>query len=195
MVMKKDSIKHYAKHETKRNVLKRFLIVLSILIVYLFVSIWYYGLENGIVVSFLTWSLFVLCTPIADAGFLLDFPIRLFTKIKMIYSEVFVWIITITLNIITITIYPSIYEKTIILQIFKTILLNPLPYWGIIILSAIGTFLSIYFGDELLDVITHKQRKKYHKHKKKHWTIIILFIITITIFLYFYLINQLGIKI
>ena len=194
--MKKEKLlENYVKHKTKKNVLKRFFIVSFIVVVYLSFSIGYYGFKNGILVSFLTWSLFVFCTPIADAGFLLDFPIRLFTKIKMIYSEIIVWVIAILLNLGVLIFYPVIYDKTILLQIFKKILLNPFPYWGIILLSALGTFLSIYFGDELLDVFSHKQRKKYNKHKIKYLMIILLFLIAIIIFLYYYFITYLGIKI
>lgn len=183
----------YLTHETKRHVLKRFLLVLAVSIFYfIFVSL-EYGLSNGLIVTFLTWSFFVFCTPIADAGFLLDFPVRLIAKIRMIYSEVCVWIISFLLNAYFITFNPDIYERTMLLRLFKHILLHPI-FWTIIILSAIGTFMSIYFGDELIDVAMHKERKKYTAHKNKYKLILSLFVIITVIFLYTILLTKLNLK-
>ncbi len=62
----------------KKHVLYKFLL-LSVLLVSYFVYLSYeYNLLTGGIAVALTWSFFVLCTPIADAGFLLDFPLRLF---------------------------------------------------------------------------------------------------------------------
>ncbi len=182
------------KHKTKRHVLKRFLFLLFFLIIYFAFISYKYGFSNGLLVTAITWSFFVLCTPIADAGFLLDFPIRLITKIKMIYSEVLVWIIAFSLNIYSYFFNFQIYKTTKLLEIFYVILSNPLPFWSIIIISMIGTFLSVFFGDELLDVAHHYQREKYHKHKEKHHLTILIFIIILTIFLYYYLIKKLNLQ-
>src|SRR6056297_2035506 len=88
------------KHETKRNVLFRFLFVLILFLAYLIFMNFKYGAKDGFLVTLLTWSFFIFCTPIADAGFLLDFPIRIITGIKMAYTETFVWIIAIAINIL-----------------------------------------------------------------------------------------------
>jgi len=192
---RKNLIWDYFKHETKKNVLVKFLIIFSIVLIYLIFSMFRYGASNGLLTTILTWSMFVLCTPIADAGFLMDFPIRLLTNVRMIYSETIVWITAISLNVSGLFFYPSVYNNTALLKILRIIISNPFPYWSIIILSLIGTFLSIYFGDELIDVSLHKQRKKHSKHKKKHYTIIILFTITLVIIVYYHLIHSLGITI
>jgi len=180
-------------HETKRKVLLRFLGVLFILIAYLIFVSMRYGMENGILITFLTWSFFVFCKPIADAGFLLDFPIRLITKIKMIYSEIFVWFIAFLINFYALVFRPEVYEQIELLKIFKHIILNPIPYWSIIIVSAIGTFLSIYFGDELMSVVKHKHRKGYKKHKNKHIVILVIFLV-LTIILYSHLLKGGGLN-
>jgi len=65
----------------------KFLIVASLFLIYLIFSILSFGLSHGILVSLLTWAFFVFCTPVADAGVLIDFPVRYITGIKMIYSE------------------------------------------------------------------------------------------------------------
>jgi H+/Cl- antiporter ClcA len=191
---KKKSFKELFRHETKKKVLKKFIVALLVFFIYFLFTIFHYGFQDGALISILTWSLFVFCTPLADAGFLLDFPLRLLSGIKMIYSEIIVWFIALIVNLICIAHCPLVYEKTFLLNLFKTILLNPFPFWLIILLSMAGTFLSIYFGDELLDVVTHKFRKKYNKHKKKHKLIWIIFIILLIILMYYYLLNYLGIS-
>jgi len=116
-----DKIKHknLLKHETKRNVLMKFILVLSVFIGYFIFISNEYGIQEGFFVSILTWSFFVLCTPVADAGFLIDFPLRLITNIKMLFAESFIWIIAISLNIYAFFFSPEIYTKTKILIFLK----------------------------------------------------------------------------
>lgn len=181
------------ENETKKSTLAKFFWVMWIFVAYfLFVS-YKFGLEQGFAVTALTWSFFVLCTPIADAGFLLDFPIRLITNFKMFYTEVFVWIIAILLNLYFVNYNIEIYEKTFLLDVFKHILVQPVPYWSIIILSGIGTFLSIYFGDELFDAVKHEERRKYFLHKQKLEIILMIFLIGIIAVIYDFLLSKLGI--
>jgi len=143
----------------------------------------------------LTWTFFIFCTPIADAGFLIDFPFRLTTGFKMIYSEVIVWIVGFIINLFAFIYYPELYEKTIILSLFHQIIVHPFPYWGIIIISALGTFISIYFGDELIDVTRHTQRKKFQKHYKKYNLIVLIFLTLVVFVLYNFMLKNLGINI
>ncbi|MCD6523056.1 MAG: hypothetical protein J7K68_04870, partial [Candidatus Diapherotrites archaeon] len=76
-ILKRIEHSKYVSHETKRSALFKFLAVLGIVLIYFsFVSM-KYGLDKGLLVGLLTWSFFVFCTPIADAGFLLDFPLRI----------------------------------------------------------------------------------------------------------------------
>ena len=57
----------------------------------------------------------------------------------------------------------------------------------------IGTFLSIYFGDEMIDVVKHEEREKYHKHKHKYYFVFMLFLIVVVILVYDWLLNRMGI--
>jgi hypothetical protein len=163
-----------------------------IIIYFLFVSK-SHGIRDGLIISITSWSFFVFCTPIADAGILLDFPMRLITGIKMIYSEIIVWIIAISINIFVFFNNPSIYDKTILLALFKHILDTPFPYWIIIILSGIGTFLSIYIADNLIGV--KHLRKKHSSFLIKHKIVIFAFIIILIIISYDFLLNKLGVHI
>ncbi len=56
----------------KRQVLYKFLLLCILLVSYFFYLTIQYDVITGGIASALTWSFFVLCTPIADAGFLLD---------------------------------------------------------------------------------------------------------------------------
>ncbi len=194
--IKKEILKsEFFLHQTKRSVLIKFISLLLVLVSYFGFVSYKYGLNNGFLVTILTWSFFVFCTPIADAGFLLDFPIRLITKLRMVYSEMMVWSIAILINTYALFFRPEVYEKVFLLRLFKEILLNPVPFWVIILISAFGTFLSIYFGDEMIDVVSHKEREKYKKHKNKYTMVIIAFIIAVMLVFYVYTLNELSINI
>jgi len=106
-----------------------------------------------------------------------------------------VWAVAIIVNICYLIFNPNIYNYSLFLSLFKHILLQPIPYWIVIVLSAVGTFLSITFFDELLDIKEHKERKLFHKHSLKYELIVLIFIIIIIIILYFYLIKTLNLNI
>ena len=191
--MKKEQQNSVQTSTPKKQALIKFLLLCCLVVSYFAYLSYQYNLLTGGVAALLTWSFFVICTPVADAGFLLDFPLRLLFGIRMIISEIVVWIIALLINIIIISIAPSYYETTIVTQILHKILMTPLPYWTVILLSAIGTFLSIRFGDELIDVISHKDRNFFHSHHFKHEIILVLFFLII-IFGHYELIKSLDIE-
>ena len=68
-------IKAFLKEETKKHSLIRYILLILVLTAYfLFVS-YKFGAVNGLLVTILSWSFFVFCTPLADVGFILDFPV------------------------------------------------------------------------------------------------------------------------
>lgn len=148
---------------------------------------------TGGVAALLTWSFFVLRTPIADAGFLLDFPLRLLFGIRMVISEAVVWLIANLTNVLTLYFAAHYYETTIVTRLLHQIITTPFPYWGVVLLSGAGTFLSIRFGDELMDVIHHRDRSFFHSHQFKHEIILFAFFVFI-VFGYYDLISSLGIN-
>lgn len=173
--------------------LAKFIFAAILIIGYFLFATKSYGIKDGLLISTLTWSFFVLCTPVADAGILFDLPMRLITGIRMIYSEVIVWVIAICLNIFMSINNPAIYDKTLLLSLFKHILDMPFPYWIIILLSAIGTFLSIYLADEVVD--TDKVKGKYKNFLVKYRVLVFIFIIMLIILLYDFLLNKLRLGI
>ncbi len=191
----KKNLGEFYEHETKRNTLYKFFFLTLIVVAYFVFMSFKFGTADGFYVTVMTWSFFIFCTPIADAGFMLAFPVRLLLGVRMMYTQLFAFVIAFLLNAYAYFYSPLIYSKTTILNLFHHILSKPFPFWGIILLSIIGTLLSIYFGDELIDVSKHSQRKKYKKHASKFKFIIIVFLVAATIILYDFLLKKLGINI
>jgi len=171
----------------------KFISILFLIIFYFLFASKSYGIKDGFVISILTWSFFVLCTPIADAGILIDFPMRLITGIKMIYSEIIVWIIAIFINVVMFFSNPNIYDKALLLSLLKHIIDTPFPYWAIIILSAAGTFLSVDIADSFIN--TKKSKKVNSNFLMKYKIIIFILLILLIIILYDFLLNKLGVQI
>lgn len=182
-------------HKPKRKTIIKFILLLLIFMGYFLFMARQYGVEQGGMVSLLTWSFFVLCTPVADAGFLIDFPVRLVTNVKMVVSEIGVWVIAIASNVYMYWMHPEMYAKTALLQIFKHILDHPVPLWGVIGISLMGTFASIYFGDELLDSLHHKDRVTYHKYKHKYAILVAIIVIGLVFISYDFLLKNLDVQI
>ena len=184
--------KFHLKHTLHLETLIKFLFLCSIFVGYFFYLSIKFDFATGGLISAMTWSFFVLCTPVADAGFLLDFPIRLVLGIRMIVTEVLVWCIAILINVCGVFMFEDMYQHTLIGKVFYHILMNPYPYWGLIILCAVGTFLSIYLGDEVMDVIAHKDRKKFHQHGFKYKVLLFIALFIGIFWCYKIVIEELG---
>ncbi|WP_425100474.1 hypothetical protein [Tropicibacter sp. S64] len=182
-----------ATSHPQRQVLIKFALLLALLVGY-FVYLWIrFDAATGAVTAALTWSFFVLCTPVADAGFLLDFPLRLLFGIRMVVSEVVVWVLAGAINAFALLLAPAYYDTTILTRLFHQILVTPWPYWAVVLLSGAGTFLSVKFGDELMDVLHHRDRDFFHSNHFKHDLILIAFFVLI-VFGYYELIASLGLE-
>lgn len=177
----------------KRQVVIKFALLLAVLVGYFVYLGLTYDFTTGSLAVALTWSFFVLCTPVADAGFLIDFPLRLIFGVRMVIAEVAVWAFALGINAAILAFAPSAYNTTVLTRVFEEILLTPWPYWGVIVLSGIGTFLSIRFGDELMDVVHHRDRSFFHSHHFKHELILIAFFV-IVLWGYYRLIASLGLE-
>lgn len=74
------------------------------------------------------------------------------------------WFVAIGLSVFMLLSESNAYDLTFLTKLLKHILTVPYPYWSILILSGAGTLLSIYFGDEMMDVTLHKERKIHHSY-------------------------------
>jgi hypothetical protein len=177
----------------KKQVLYKFLLLCFLLVSYFSYLSFQYDVITGGIASALTWTFFVLCTPIADAGFLLDFPLRLLFGIRMVISEIAVWALAIAINVVSLMYFAEYYETTKLTMLLHAILTIPYPYWSVILLSGAGTFLSIRFADELMDVVHHRDRSFFHRHAFKHEIVILVFFVLVLVG-YYKLIASLGIE-
>ena len=177
--------------QPQKQVFYKFLLLCLVLVSYFVYLSVQFDLMTGGIASALTWTFFVLCTPIADAGFLLDFPLRLLFGIRMLISEIAVWALAIAVNIVSLVYFAEYYETTLLTKLLHAILTMPYPYWSVILLSGVGTFLSIQIADELMDVVHHRDREFFHRHGFKHEIIMIIFFVLVLIG-YYRLIASLG---
>ncbi len=189
------SLKTYFGAETKKHSLLRYIILSFFIVAYFVYESKKLGTTGGFLVTILTWSFFVFCTPVADAGFILAFPIRLLIGVRMVYTQIASYFIATMIVLLTLTYQSAIYNTNLILRLFHTILVNPNPYWLIMIISLIGTLMSIYFGDELIDVSHYRERQKYHRHLNKYKIVATIFIVVLTIDLYSFLLHKIGLQI
>jgi len=185
--------KFHLSHQTHKETFLKFIVLAVILFSYFLYMSWKYDASTGFSVALLTWSFFVLCTPIADGGFVLAFPIRLLFGIKMAITQVVLWFVAIGINLFMLISMPKTYELTFITRLLNHILIEPYPYWSILIISAMGTFLSIFLGDEMMDVGLHKERKFSHQHGFKYRTILVFGLGSLTVIAYYYLLSSLNI--
>lgn len=187
-----DPVETHNQHPKKQLVYKFLLLSLLMVSYFLYLSFQYDVMTGGIAAA-LTWSFFVLCTPIADAGFLLDFPLRLILGIRMVVSEIVVWILAIAINGFSLVYFAEYYDTTILTRLLFEILSMPYPYWSVVFLSGLGTFLSIQIADELMDVMHHRDREFFHSHAFKHEIIMIVFFLMVLVG-YYELIASLGLE-
>lgn len=181
-------------HHTKKKVLYKFLVLFLILLCYFSYVVWKFGAAEGMFVTLLTWSFFVLCTPVADAGILIDFPTRLLFNVRMVWVEVFVWVFAVSINIFALLFVPGSYNDTLLINLLHYVITHPF-YWFIVLLSALGTFFSIVFADELVDVAEEHHRHVHKKHSSKLKFILMIFLILLVLILYDFLLKSLGISI
>lgn len=111
----------------------------------------------------------------------------------MVVSEIAVWAVAIVVNIFSLMFAEDYYQTTLVTQLLYKILTIPYPYWGVVVLSGAGTFLSIRFGDEIMDVLHHRERHFFHANHFKHELILFLFFLCV-LFGYYELISSLGIE-
>jgi hypothetical protein len=183
-----------SRHPTHKESLWRFVALVTLLAAYFLFMVWKYDAATGAWLSIVSWSFFVLCTPIADGGFIVAFPLRLLFGVRMIWTQIVVWFIALGINVVGILVAAESYDDTVLTRLLAKILTTPWPYWSILAISAAGTGFSIWFGDEMIDVTTHDQRAKHHRHGFKHRSLIVLGLGVLSILAYYQLLSDLQLR-
>ncbi|MCK4265485.1 hypothetical protein KAW80_03965 [Candidatus Babeliales bacterium] len=116
-------------------------IILVLIVGPLFIK---YNIWIALHLSFLTWSFFVLCLPVARGKILIGKPYFYITKKQLKYPEAFSWIIALTGNMLTLAISSNPYWKTTITNLLYLIMQKPWPLWLVIIACGFATFFDSY---------------------------------------------------
>ncbi|MBA6326502.1 hypothetical protein H4J46_00790 [Colwellia sp. MB02u-6] len=80
----------------------------------------------------------------------------------MTYTQIVLWFVALDINFYMFSQHSNIYDLAFFTKLLKHILFEPYPYWSILLISAVVTFLSIFFGDEIMDAAAHKDRTIAH---------------------------------
>lgn len=181
--------------QTHRESLWRFAVLMVLLVGYFGYMSWKFDASTGAVLAVLSWSFFVLCTPVADGGFVVAFPIRLLFGVRMMVTQIVVWFVAVGVNVVGVLVWPGSYEDTALTRLLYSILTTAWPNWSILVISLAGTMFSIWFGDEMIDVVDHSMRKKQHRHGFKHKMVMIVGFGVLTVVAYYQILSNLGISI
>jgi hypothetical protein len=136
--------------DRKASYIKFGILIVFFFLYYLYVS-QKIGFQHGFHVLVLTWCFLVLCTPVSDAGFIVDFPVVLLFDIPMFITQIFVFFFSIFLVIFYMK-YGALvatYTQTEILRQFYRVLTTPNPWYWYIVVSQIGTFTSVRLYDHI----------------------------------------------
>jgi len=187
---KKSSKCNLPQHPHKKNMVYKFLILFAVLIIYAAYMLSEFGVEQGLLITGLTWSVFVFCVPFAASDILVGLPLRALFNLRLMVSQVIVWVGGGAINIYTMVTNPSIYHSTPLLEVFHYILSNPIPYWAILGLCGFGTFLSVVLADDVLDDLDPKKKA----HSKKLEVLFLMILLGIAL-VYSVLLSELNVSI
>lgn len=171
------------------------MLLVGILLAYFGYMWWKFDAATGAWLAVLSWSFFVLCTPVADGGFIVAFPVRLLFGARMIWTQVVVWGLAIAINVAALALVPGAYDDSALTRLLKAILTQPWPFWSILAISALGTGLSIWFGDEMMDVTSHRDRQKHHSYGFLFKIVATVGLGVLTLIAYYHLLQELGVEI
>ena len=103
-----------------------------------------HGLELGLFLTLLSWSVYVLCVPAAHGRLLIGSGCKLLTG-RSFFPEPYLWLFAALLNIVTILFAPEVYTQTLMTYIFYRSVFIP-GYWIIFVLAAAGTWYRSTIG-------------------------------------------------
>jgi hypothetical protein len=103
-----------------------------------------YGYSAGLHATFLMWSFFVLCLPIARGSIIFGVPFEICMRKRLFVPEVLSWCIALSGNFASYKIASGTYYKTNLTHLLLYIIDNPWPYWIIVGVCGVATFMSAF---------------------------------------------------
>ena len=123
----------------RRQVLVKFLLLLVILLGYFGYLAYEYDVATGGIAALLSWSFFVLCTPVADAGFF-----RIFTGISELGLAALLLVFAIGKNRIVGNMAFSMLLMVMLTALGLEFFARPKPVPMLVVIAFVLAFLSIY---------------------------------------------------
>jgi len=118
--------------------LQKFILTIILLFFYAYSLVNSYGWATSFEVTFLAWSFFLICMPLATGTVLIQTPLEfLFKKIR--YPQILAWTIAIIGNFICYNNFPNLYFKASSTHVFYNVLSDLKTYWPIIAVSFTST--------------------------------------------------------
>ena len=105
-----------------------------------------HGVQNGLYVVLLTWSMYILCVPAAHGRLVFGALMRWATR-KSWFLEPYVWGVAVACNLITMIFAPALYRLAIPTFVLYRVLTTP-TQWLILIVAATGTWYRTFVGYE-----------------------------------------------
>jgi len=112
------------------------------LILFIFLSLFLissHGYQQGIQITFLNWSFYILCVPAKHGRLAIGLPYKIITGKPLLYQELFIWTGAVLLNIFNFFVLPLNYFKQTFTHLLYRILSTPWPYWLIIFTAALSS--------------------------------------------------------
>lgn len=155
----KDTIKFYM-YETIN--------IIFILILIFYTS--YHGYKNGLYETLFTWAFLAVCTPIPESGLLISLPLKKYFDIRMVFSQIIVSLISITILII-------LYNIKNIKSLFLAKKLNNIiknKRYLVFIISIISSIIGTELIDNFIDNVLYNE--PIDNFNLKFYTFIVLII-------------------
>ena len=121
-----------------------FSLILLLFSAYTVYQLMRHGLEMGLFITLLSWTVYVLCVPAAHGRLLVGGGFRMLTG-KSFFPEPYLWCLAVAVNIMTIIFAPQVYTHTLMTYIFYRSVFIP-SYWIIFVFAGIGTWYRSTIG-------------------------------------------------
>ena len=123
-------------------------------------EIFRHGVQNGLYVVLLVWSMYVLCVPAAHGRLVLGALMRWLTR-KSWFLEPYVWGVAVAVNVVAMIFAPSLYRLTIPTFVFYRMITIP-SAWLVFVVGAMGTWHRTFVGH------THYMARRTHYTLVRH---------------------------
>ncbi len=157
-----------------RYLIRHLFFVLTVIFVFFFYPLIMFGIIPGILIGFLTWSLYVLTIPAAHGYYIFGSWAR-FMGVRPWQTEPVMLLVAVVFNAFMSVLYRPLYHATFFTSHLFRIISKPNPYWLMIIISSLGTLYPYLVGEQQL-------KAHYTYHRNIRW---ILMVIGIFSFFYF----------